>query len=128
MTEWAKKQACWERVRKLTISWPRPFLAELISAEERRDADRGARQEQRELNDIEAQIAVVKAGPAFWAEAVKWADDRELLSPTELGVLSHLVAGGTATERQSQVAVQALGRLQSEGYSGQLDALGEEDL
>ena len=128
VTEWAKKQACWERVRRLTISWSRPFLAELISAEERKDADRDARQEQRELNDIEAHIAVVKAGPAFWAEAVNWADARELLSPTELGVLSHLVAGGTPTARQSQVAVQALSRLQSEGYNGQLnDALGEED-
>ena len=128
VTEWAKKQACWERVRRLTFSWPRPFLDELISVEERKDADRGARRDQRELNDIEAQVAVVKAGPAFWAEAVKWADARELLSPTELGVLSHLVTGGTPTERQSQVAVQALSRLQSEGYNGQLnDALGEED-
>ena len=129
VTEWAKKQACWERARKLTIPWPKPFLAELISAEERKDEARGGRRERREWNDIEAQVAVVEAGPAFWREAVEWSDPRELLSPTELGVLSHLATGGTPTERQSQVAVQALSRLQSEGYNGELDAAsGEEDL
>ena len=120
VTEWAKKQACWERVRKLDISWPRQFLDDLISTEERRDAVRDARREQRELNGIEAQIAVVEAGAAFWGEVFAWGSARELLSPIELGVLRRLATGGTPTERQSFKAVETLIKLQSEGYTGEL--------
>ena len=123
VTEWAKKQACWERVRRLTISWPRQFLSELISAEERRDAALGARREQRELNAIEAQIAVVEAGAAFWAEVLAWGNARELFSPTELQVLSRLASGGTPAETQAVRAIEALRKLQSEGYTGELARL-----
>ena len=120
VTEWAKKQACWERIRKLDIPWPRTFLDDLISTEERNEGVRGARREQRELNGIEAQIAVVEAGAAFWAEVLEWGSTRELLSPTELGILSRLAKGGTPTERQSVKAVETLTRLQSDGYTGEL--------
>ena len=87
VTEWAKKQACWNRVSELVVPWPRPFLNDLISTDEHRDAARSARREQRKLNSVEAQIAVVKAGPAFWSAALEWGTERGLLTPTEVGVL-----------------------------------------
>lgn len=122
VTEWAKKQACWNRVSDLVIAWPRPFLNDLISTDERRDAARSARREQRQLNSVEAQIAVVNAGPAFWAAALAWGKERGLLTPTEVGVLSVAAtpAGRSPTERQASRAVEALGKLQAEGYGGEL--------
>ena len=122
VTEWAKKQTCWKRVSELVIQWPRPFLAYLISSADRRDAVRSARREQRELNSVEAQIAVVKAGPAFWAATLTWGKERGLLTPTEVGVLGVAAspAGRTPTERQASRAVEALRKLQSEGYGGEL--------
>ena len=84
VTEWAKKQMCWKRVSELVIAWPRPFLDDLISTDERRDVVRGARREQRQLNSVEKHIAVVDAGPAFWADALAWGTKRELLTPTEV--------------------------------------------
>lgn len=120
VTEWAKKQACWNRVSELDISWPQPFLDDLISTDERRDATRGARREQRVLNGIETQIVVVNAGPAFWADVLEWGSKRGLLTPTELGVLRTLTAGRPPSERQSTKAVEALSKLQSAGYTGEL--------
>ena len=120
VTEWAKKQACWARARELVIPWPQSFLDELISSEERQNEVRGARREQRELNGIEMQIAVVSAGPAFWADVLAWGSDRKLLTPTELGVLRVVAAGRSPSERQSSRAVEALSKLQSEGYTGEL--------
>ena len=61
VTEWAKKQACWNRVSELVIAWPPPFLNGLITIDDRRDAARSARREQRQLNSVQAQIAVVNA-------------------------------------------------------------------
>ena len=122
VTEWAKKQACWKRVSELVIAWPRPFLNNLIPSADRRDAVRSARREQRELNSVEAQIAVVNAGPAFWTAALAWGTERKLLTPTEVGILGVVAdpAGRTPTERQAFRAVEALGKLQSEGYGGEL--------
>ena len=122
VTEWAKKQACWVRVRELAVEWPPAFLEELISAEERRDAERHARRDQRELNGIEAQIAVVTAGPGFWEDALAWGTERRMLTPTEDGVLRVVAnrTGKTPTEKQSVRAVGALRKLQAEGYTGEL--------
>jgi len=122
VTEWAKKQACWQRVSEVDIAWPGPFLDELVSADDRRDAARGARREQRVLNSVEMQIAVVGVGSAFWADTLAWGRERRLLTPTEDGILGDLAnpAGRTPTERQASKAVEALKKLQSEGYAGEL--------
>ena len=122
VTEWAKKQACWNRVSGLDVAWPRPFLKDLISVGERREEVLDARREQRVLNGVEAQIAVVKAGAAFWADALAWGRERGYLTPTEAGVLGVLAspAGKPPTERQAAKAVGALNKLQSEGYTGKL--------
>ncbi|MDE0343594.1 MAG: AIPR family protein [Deltaproteobacteria bacterium] len=124
VTEWAKKQACWNRVSEREVAWPQPFLDGLISTADRRDEARNARREQRELKSVEAQIVVVRAGPAFWAEALAWGRERELLTPREVGVLGVAAnpAGSAPTERQAAKAVEALTKLQAEGYAGELPA------
>ena len=123
VTEWAKKQACWVRVRDLDVSWPSAFLNDLISADEHRDVERHARRDQRELNGIESQIAVVQAGPGFWSEALAWGSDRGLLTSTEAGILrvaADPTGRRTPTEKQSFRAVEALRKLQAEGFAGDL--------
>ena len=122
VTEWAKKQACWDRVRKLEIAWRQRLKEELIAIDEHRDAVRGARREQRKLNGIEAQIAVVKVGAEFWANTLGWGKSRKLLTPNEIGVLE--VAAGipqrTPTDKQSTKVISVLSKLQSEGYRGEI--------
>ena len=122
ITEWAKKQMCWARVRELVVPWPSAFLVDLVSTEERRDTARRARRDQRELNAIEAQIAVVQAGPEFWADALEWGTRRRLLTPTEVGVLRVASSrmGRPPTEKQSLRAIGALRNLNSEGYTREL--------
>ena len=124
VTEWAKKQGCWDRVRMLAVELPPMIGEELISAEEQKDAARGARRDQRQLNGIEAQIAVVNAGGEFWADALGWGRSRELLTPAESGVLevAARIPQRTPTEKQSAKAVEVLRKLQSEGYEAALGA------
>jgi len=120
VTEWAKKQGCWDRVRNLEISWPQLFLDKLVSKEERQDASRAARREQKVLNEVEAQIAVVKAGAIFWNEALAWGNQRKLLTPVERGILGVIVRGKPPSSKQCAVAVRALGKLQAEGFQGDI--------
>ena len=122
VTEWAKRQACWSRVSGLGVEFPSSFLEDLISTEERRESERSARRDQRELNGMEAQIAVVTAGPEFWEEALAWGTERRLLTQTDEGVLRVAAnrRGKTPTDKQSVRAVEALRRLQSEGFAREL--------
>ena len=62
VTEWAKMQACWNKVETLMIAWPDRLLESLLTDQTKRDIQRTARKDQKMLNGIEAQIAVVQAG------------------------------------------------------------------
>ncbi len=122
VTEWAKKQACWERVRKLDGYWTDELGDELVTLQDARNTARSARSEQRVLNGIEAQIAVVNAGGPFWKDVLSWGKERKLLTPTESGILE-VVAGvqeRVPTDRQSSKAIEVLSRLQCEGYAKDL--------
>ena len=122
VTEWAKKQGCWDRIRALDVGWPTGLDDELMSTEERRDVTRSARKDQRVLNGIEAQTAVVNAGGKFWSEAVSWARSRELLTPKEIQILevAARIPAKVPTDKQSSRAVELLSRLQEAGYRGEL--------
>ena len=125
VTEWAKKQACWDRVSRLAIELPQTLVDDLISVQEQRDTARKARSVQRELNGIEAQIAVVNAGGQFWADALAWGRGRDLLSPKETGVLqvAASVPGRAPTDKQSSKAIEVLGKLQSQGYAAEIPSV-----
>ena len=116
-----KEAACWHRVSELVIAWPQAFFNDLISTVDRRYAARSARRDQRELNSVEPRLRWSTLVPRFWAAALAWGKERKLLTPTEVGVLG--VAGGlaakTPTERQASRAVEALRKLQAEGYAGE---------
>lgn len=117
VTEWAKQQACWKRVREHALSWPRPWISQLVSKDEVKKSERTAVKEQKVLNGIEAQTAVYEAGPDFWQELFEWGNTRRLLTPAERGVLQVAaeMPSKIPTEKQSEVALQALRKLNSQG-------------
>ncbi|MXX69848.1 MAG: AIPR family protein [Gemmatimonadales bacterium] len=122
VTEWAKKQACWSRAEAIRIKWPARLGDELMSMEDRKKAAQDAQVDQRVLNGIEAQMAIVNAGGEFWANALDWGREHGLLSPTEIGVLgvASNVPRQLPTEKQSLRVIQALEKLQANRYREKL--------
>ena len=117
VTEWAKQQACWHRVMGLNVSWPNALNAELASSSERDQVKRDAVKDQRMLNGIEAQMAVVKAGPDLWNDVKEWGMSKALLSPDDLGILdvAILIPNKLPSEKQSVRTIEILQRLHDEG-------------
>lgn len=117
VTEWAKKEACWDRVAAIEVAWPRPFLEELISEEDVRDLKRSAVKEQKMLNGIEAQTAVVAAGAAAWKNVIDWGKERHILSQKDIEILAVAAAipRKLPSERQCLAIVKILSKLRAEG-------------
>ncbi len=124
VTEWAKKQACWARISSIDLDWPTAFLDELITQEEKKDSERTGRKEQKMLNGIEAQTALVNAGAHFWGEVLAWGNRKELLSPDESGILSTAarLPAKIPSELQAKRAVQILQRLNREGFTKKIES------
>jgi hypothetical protein len=114
--EWAKQQACWNRVRNLEVAWPEGWLDSLVPRDEQKNAKRAAVKDQRVLNGIEAQTLVIQAGPDFWRSAKRWADANAVLSATEASILAVAASGKLPTDKQSMRAVEALRKLHAEGF------------
>jgi hypothetical protein len=115
--EWAKQQACWHRVSLLDLDWPTDLHDELVTKAEQQDEQRSAARDQIELNGIEAQTAVVTAGPDIWRELISWGHNKDLLSPDDTGILETAASmpDKIPTEKQSERIIGILKRLHDEG-------------
>ena len=117
VTEWAKQQACWNRVMGLHVPWPDALDAELVTSSERDDVKRAAVKDQRVLNGIESQTAVVQAGPALWSDVKVWGMSKGLLSAADQGILDVAISipDKVPSEKQSVRTIEILQRLRMEG-------------
>ena len=125
VTEWAKRESCWTRVKSLEVNWPDELDKELLTTQEEQEARRTAVRDQRMLNGIEAQAAVVNAGTELWRDALNWGMAKGLLSPSDVGVfnVAASVPARVPTEAQSKRAIETLKRLQDEGCQIGLDVV-----
>ena len=103
VTEWAKQQACWNRVTLLVLEWPEALEAELLSSAERTAEKRTAVRDQQMLNGIEAQNIVVQTEPGFWNDVKAWGVSQGLLSQDDTGILDvvNSIPAKIPSERQS---------------------------
>lgn len=87
VTEWAKLEGCWDRVRGLDIRLSPDMVGELSDRaavqRERRDAA-----DVQEIDDgINAQSTVIKIGSPYWKALLDWESTMRVLSPTDVGIL-----------------------------------------
>lgn len=117
VTEWAKKQACWHRVQTLAVDWPLD-PEDLIAAGEKVRKKKIAKKDQRILNGIQAQVAVIQAGAETWRAILTWGQKGKFLSEKECGILevaAHMDNGRIPSEKQSSIILATLKRLHDEG-------------
>jgi len=119
VTEWCKKELCWQKVAALPMSLNPELLRELLDEDDDRAIQAGARAEQGSVDRITAQIEVANLGGAYWAQLLAWARSRNLVSPDQarlLTVASRLPAR-LPTERESTKLVEIRRAMESEGFS-----------
>lgn len=118
MSEWAKKQACWERFRKTELNYPESFKALLIAPEEARSEDGEIKDDAELTKSVEDQAKVFELGPKLWQKARDWGRQHKQLSPMEYQILDICakIPNRMPTENQTTVAIKVLAKLESNGF------------
>jgi hypothetical protein len=83
VTQWCKRQECWDDVKTITFKLPTNLKSCLITIDDEKAAQRSAKKEQKVVNEINAQVEVVKYTAAQWTRL------------SEFVVRNHLVGSRT---------------------------------
>lgn len=117
VTQYAKKEKCWECVELLEIILPSEVEELLIDEQELDCQNREAITEQRLLTGIQAQIFILEKGAVYWGKIIEWQKKARILSPTEMGILQRAYATPeSVSERQALRLVSINDKVKSEGF------------
>ncbi len=119
VTQWAKQQACWERVKRAPIEFRPEFKKALVDKSDAQGKRTEARKLQAMDNEFEDAARVLAVAPAVWEKALSEGVSEGLLSSTNVGIIEKLRQGSMVpTARQSKSVLTALQRLADFGVVG----------
>lgn len=119
VTQWAKQQACWERVKRAPIEFRPEFKRALVDKSDAQGKRTEARKLQAMDNEFEDAARVLAVAPAVWEKALSEGVSEGLLSSTNVGIIEKLRQGSMVpTARQSKSVLAALQRLADFGVVG----------
>lgn len=118
VTEWAKREQCWEAVRAQKVEVPLSVREWLLPADVVSEARKDAVAVQKIDNGIEAQTAVFEIPTTEWASLEEFLSTNRLLSPSEQSVLG-LMTGrrpGVPSEKQASWLLRIRDKATSHGF------------
>ena len=118
VTEWAKKQVCWQRAAKARIPVVDGFDKELTLRLFEETEKKSSRSEQKVLSGIERQALVFELGAEYWSRLNAWSQDKKLLSPDETSIVSVAMSipNRLPSEKQSWRLIEIKQKIEMEGF------------
>ena len=119
VTEWAKREACWNRVKELNVSLPADVKSLLVERGAVAAARNEARKDQKLINGIDAQTTVFNLGEQYWTALAQW-PGMQKISPIDSSLIANCAAnmrlGRIPTEAQCKRMLVIKERMTSEGF------------
>lgn len=119
VTEWAKREACWEQAKKIKLTLLPEFVSELTYKSREQEQSRDDRADQRQVNKINAMVQVAEFGFENWKALLLWNSTHSALSPTDISFVNSAIAmekGKFPSEKQCAVILQVLEKARLEGF------------
>jgi len=118
VTEWCKKEGCWDKVKKIDYTLSDSLISELIGKDEQKNKEKSANATQKIDNGIEAQQYVLEKGASYWGEILEWGKTANLLISKDHGVLkvAAMIPNRFPNEKQSLAIVDIENRMIEEGF------------
>lgn len=119
VTEWCKKEACWERAKSHEWTICEAFLNTLITQESISREMQDARAQRNVANEVDDLKVILGFGQQYWQELLNWGNSRRLLSEMETSIIKVIIniedTGRIPTKNQAKVAIKARERLIADG-------------
>jgi hypothetical protein len=119
VTEYCKKDSCWDEVKKLKIDFELELINKhLISKEKQKEKDTDAQKKQKLTDSLEIQIYVNKKGADYWKEILTWGQEKGLLGGKEIGILetASMMPRKIPSEQQCKVILDIEAKIEEEGF------------
>ena len=88
VTQWCKRNDCWEDVKKIQFDIPEDIEKYLITIDEQKAAQKSAKKEQKIVNEIQAQMAVINYPVEMWMRLSEFAVRNLMITPTDVSALA----------------------------------------
>lgn len=88
VTQWCKRLECWETVKTVKLSLPSNLDGCLTTIDQEKDAQKAAKKEQKVVNELNAQIEVMKYTSDQWKSLSEFAVKNHLVTPTDVSALA----------------------------------------
>jgi len=120
VTEWAKRAACWEKVKEIPFDFPPELSAWILSTEDAKEKKTQGRRTQRLDNGIGAEVEVLTLGPQYWVRLRDFGVQMKKLSDTDRSFISYATGerGKQATEKQCIRLLEIRDRMVELGFEG----------
>lgn len=119
VTEWCKKEICWQRAQELKWNIHEELLSTLVSQSVIESEEKEAKSKQKVANEVDALKFILAAGTDYWQNVLSWGDKRRLLSEIEISILKLVInierTGRIPSDKQAKVVQKARERLIAEG-------------
>jgi len=121
VTEWAKKEACWDLVRQMPHDLSPELMTELADRKVVTEKKKAAAAVQKIDSGIAAQTRVVTMQASEWVAIEEFARSRKLASPTDLDILAYVTGrkNGFPTEAQAGRLLRLLAKCEEYGFETQ---------
>ncbi len=121
VTEWAKREACWNGAKELNYCLFSEFVSELESKLVAEVDAKDAKKMQRLSDKLNAMVAVVNYGSDGWSTILKWNGEHRIMTPSEIHQIQlakNMDGGVISSERKCQKILKILEKCRTEGFPG----------
>ena len=118
VTQWCKQEACWNDVKKRGITLGPSVRALLLSRDEATETGREAREDQRMVTGIQAQVLVAELGSDYWRRFAAFVRSKGLATDSDVQALriAAQMPARIPQEWQAQRLIALIDRAAPEGW------------
>jgi hypothetical protein len=120
VTEWCKKELCWEKAKNQEWTLIESIHKILINKRELVEEKKEEKTKQSLQNEVDAEMEVIQRGSKYWENMTNWAVKKKVISPIEKEILSIAAnfeyTGKLPSSKQSNRILRIREKISLEGY------------
>jgi hypothetical protein len=117
VTEWAKREKCWEGAKEIAINLSPEFINELVDKTTSREEEKHAIKDQKVFNKTDAIVDVYKYGKENWKKLIEWDEKHHVLLPRDIDMINVAISGKIPSEKQSVLIMEILEKARINSFS-----------